>query len=235
MQDEKTSLVARLNSELNVQLADASSMRALMATVFKGFRDDKTVKQACLEAMMRGYTFQDILNKRIYAIPYGGGYSLVQSIADVRAIAMNNGQVGKSAPEYEMDGDKIVSCSVTVKRLSNGYIGEYTTTVFFDEYFKKGQPGKPSQWETKPRTMIAKVAEMHALRMAFPDHLEQAYTEEEFEGPQIVATDTVTSRAKAAQQAASSLTMGALKNNENNYANEETQDAPTYTEGAQVE
>jgi hypothetical protein len=133
------------------------------------------IKQACLEAMMRGYSFQDILSKKIYAIPYGNGYSLVQSISDVRAIAMRSGQAGKSAPEYEMDGNKIVSCTITVKRRINDFVGDYTATVYFDEYNK----GKDN-WATKPRTMIAKVAEMHALRMAFPEELSQAYVEEEF-------------------------------------------------------
>lgn len=176
-QSTQVSIISQANRELSAQLADPAIMRALVATTFKGFRDEQVVRQACLEAMMRGYSFKDILQKKIYAIPFGAGYSLVQAIADVRAIAMRNGQIGKDAPIYEDDENgKIISCSVTVKRLVQGHIGEYTATVFFSEYDKK-----KDNWVTKPRTMIAKVAEMHALRMAFPDELSEAYVEEEFE------------------------------------------------------
>lgn len=180
MNEEKkeVSIVLKANKELSQQVSDPSVMRALTATTFKGFKDEKIVKQACLEAMMRGYTFQDILNKKIYAIPFGAGYSLVQSISDVRAIAMRSGQVGKDAPVYEEKDGKIITCTVTIKRKVGDYIGDYTATVYFSEYTK----GKDN-WATKPHTMIAKVAEMHALRMAFPEELSQAYVEEEFDKP----------------------------------------------------
>ena len=55
-------------------------------------------------------------------------------------------------------------------------MGDYTATVYFDEYTK----GR-DLWKSKPRTMIAKVAEMHALRMAFPEQMEKHYVEEEFD------------------------------------------------------
>lgn len=173
---ENKSIIALANKELDIQLSDSSVMRALIATTFNGFRDQLIVKQACLEAMMRGYSFQDILSKKIYAIPFKGSYALVQSIADVRAIAMKSGQVGKSEPIYvEDDKGNIVSCSVTVKKKIGDTIGEYTAKVFFNEY-NTGY----NQWKLKPRTMIAKVAEMHANRMAFPEVLHQSYIEGEF-------------------------------------------------------
>ena len=65
---------------------------------------------------------------------------------------------------------------ITVKRKINEYIGEYSATVYFSEY----NTGK-QQWVKKPRTMIAKVAEMHALRKACPEELSQSYTEEEIQ------------------------------------------------------
>lgn len=175
MSKEK-SLIAQLNNELNKQLTDASVVRALLATTFKGFKNEKLVRQACLEAMMRGYSFEDLLNKKVYAIPYGNGYNLVQSIADARAVAMKGGQVGKSAPIFEDDDEgRIKTCTITIKRKVNEYVGDYTATVYFDEY----NTGK-NNWAKMPRTMIAKVAEMHALRMAFPEELAQSYVEEEF-------------------------------------------------------
>lgn len=199
------SIVLSANRELSAQTSDPAAMRALIQTVFKGFKDEKTVRQACLEAMMRGYSFQDIVNKKIYAIPFGSGYSLVQAIADVRAIAMRSGQVGKSAPEYEETADgKILSCSVTVKRRVDGYVGDYTATVYFDEYNK----GKDN-WASKPRTMIAKVAEMHALRMAFPEELSQSYVEEEFDKDREIIVSQER-RVASAKSESGSLTMGGM-------------------------
>ncbi len=212
MNETKQSIVLAANKELSAQTSDPSAMRALIATVFKGFRDEKIVRQACLEAMMRGYSFQDIVNKKIYAIPFGGGYSLVQSINDVRAIAMRSGQVGKKAPEFLEDNEgKLVSCTVTVLRRVDGYVGEYTATVFFEEYNK----GKDN-WLNKPRTMISKVAEMHALRMAFPEELWQAYVEEEFDKESIPAEPKIEDRMKKAYEEIESLKIGNFEKKEEN-------------------
>ena len=176
MGDNNKSLVASVNSELQMQLKDPAAMRALIATTFRGFKNETTVKQACMEAMMRGYSFQDLVKKKIYAIPYGEGYSLVQSISDVRAKAMSTGvYMGKSEPVFKMDAEKIISCTITVKKLIQGHVGEFTAVAHFAEY----STGKQN-WASKPHTMISKVAEMHALRMAFPDELSQSYVEEEF-------------------------------------------------------
>jgi hypothetical protein len=224
MNNEK-SLVVAANRELSAQTSDPSVMRALTATIFKGFRDEKIVKQACLEAMMRGYSFQDIINKKIYAIPFGSGYSLVQSISDVRSIAMESGQVGKSAPEFEERDGKIFSCTITVKRKVADYIGDYTATVYFDEYNK----GKDN-WLNKPRTMIAKVAEMHALRMAFPEKLSQAYVEEEFEN------DERKIEAKVGAES-ESMKMGnfiKLSQPKNDEKNKEGKDSNEHAEGGAV-
>src|SRR4030042_5304087 len=141
------------------------------------------MKQAITEGMIRGFKFKDFLDKNVYAIPYSSGYSLVTSVDYARKVAQNSGLVGKNEPVFETDGDKIVSCSVTVQKKSkiDGYVGDFTAKVYFSEYYKAGKNGYPSLWDTKPRTMIAKVAEMHALRMACPEELAKAYVEEEIE------------------------------------------------------
>jgi len=56
-----------------------------------------------------------------------------------------------------------------------GYVGDFTAQVDFKEYTK----GR-DLWLSKPRTMISKVAEMHALRKACPDDLAGLYGEDEF-------------------------------------------------------
>jgi len=183
--NNEITIVQEANQELAKQTKDPATIRALMATTFKGFKSEQLVRQACLEALLNGYTFQDLVQKKVYAIPFGDAYSLVQSIDDVRATAMASGQIGKSAPVFEENADgSVKSCTVTVKRKVGDTIGDYTATVYFAEYYKAGRTynGKyvPSMWDTKPRTMIAKVTEMHALRMAFPEKLSKAYIEDEF-------------------------------------------------------
>jgi len=171
----KESQIEIIKGEINNELATAETANALLATTFKGF-SAPLMKQAIMEGMLRGFTFKDFLEKNVYAIPYGQGYSLVTSIDFARKIAMRSGLVGKSEPRFVEKDGKIESCSVTIKRAANGVIGEYTSTVYFDEYNTKR-----NQWVSKPHTMIAKVAEVHALRSAFPEEMAKNYVEEEMQ------------------------------------------------------
>lgn len=185
--------IIEIQKEIKQELANKAVMEALVTTTFKGL-ETKNVFLAIQEGMMRGFVFKDFLEKNIYAIPFGGGYSLVTSIDYARKVGMKNGVVGVSAPTYEEDiNKKIVSCTITVKRKVGEYIGEYSATVYFDEYNTKR-----NQWVSKPRTMIAKVAEMHALRKACPEELSQAYSEEEKEKDvePAVVIDVTTHKAK---------------------------------------
>lgn len=181
-----------IRKDIERQIADPETAKALIETTFKGLAPE-TMKKAILEGVIRGYTFKDFLEKNIYAIKYGDGYSLVTSVDNNRKIGMKSGIIGTSAPVYEMSDEKTacgipkpISCTITVKRkIDANSIGEFTAQVFFDEYYKEGKTWngeyKPSMWDQKPRTMIAKVAEMHALRKACPEELAQAYIEEEFQ------------------------------------------------------
>jgi hypothetical protein len=181
--------IIKIQEEINTQIANKEVMSALVSTTFKGL-EVGLIKRAIMEGMMRGFEFKDFLEKNVYAIPFKGGYSLVTSIDYARKIGMRSGVVGKSAPVYQEDANnKIISCTVTIKKSVNGVIGDFTAMVFFGEY----NTGK-NQWVSKPRTMIAKVAEMHALRMACPEELSQSYSEEEVEKEhEIVAVSVDTS------------------------------------------
>lgn len=210
-------LVERINTTLNRELADPKTVGALLATTFKGL-DATKMKQALMEGMIRGFEFRDFLVKDIYAIPFAAGYSLMTSIDHARKRGMRSDVLGVGEPTYGMttDGKKIEWCAITIKRLVKGHIGEFTAKVYFDEYYKAGYNGKPSLWDTKPRTMIAKVAEMHALRKACPEELSHIYVEEEFESE--VAKSN---RYTEAKSKGSALTMGNLLNNGNNKKQEE--------------
>lgn len=180
------SKVALIKAEINRQLADPETAKSLVDVTFKGL-EIAVAKRAMLEGMMRGFSFTDFLEKNVYAIPYGGTYSLVTSIDYSRKIGAKSGIVGVDAPKYVMEGGKVVSCSVTVKkRFPDGYIGEFTAEPDFKEY----STGK-NLWASKPKTMIAKVAEMHALRKACPEELAQAYVEEEVEKPETIQATAI--------------------------------------------
>jgi hypothetical protein len=164
-----------ITKEINNELEKIEIQKVLLSTTFKGL-SIASMKTAMFEGMSRGFTFKDFLEKNVYAIPFKDNYSLITSIDYARKIGMRSGIVGVSAPTYEEKEGQIINCSVTVKRKVGEYVGEYTAMVYFSEY-STGY----NLWKTKPRTMIAKVAEMHALRKACPEELSQAYVEEEME------------------------------------------------------
>lgn len=166
--------IQTVNKEIAENFSNQETANALLATTFKGL-NVVVAKEAMLNGMLQGFTFENFLKKDVYAIGYGQSYSLVTSIDWSRKTASRAGLAGKDAPVYQFD-DKgnIMSCSITVYKIVDGVRCPFTALVFFKEY----TTGK-NLWASKPMTMIAKVAEMHALRMAFPEELSQAYVEEE--------------------------------------------------------
>ena len=169
--------IIEIKKEVAQELSNPETINALVSTTFKGLSVDN-VKKAITEGIMRGFKFNDFLEKNVYAIPFKDGYSLVTSVDFARKIGMRSGIVGTSAPQYQEKDGQVIACTVTVKRKVNDYIGEYSATAYFSEY----NTGR-NLWTTKPRTMIAKVAEMHALRKACPEELSQSFVEEEMELP----------------------------------------------------
>jgi hypothetical protein len=170
--------IIKIQQEVELELSNKQTLQTLVATTFKGL-SETNVKQAMVEGMLRGFAFKDCLEKNVYAISYGSTYNLVTSIDYARKIGMRSGVVGKSAPKFEEDQRGTpVSCTITIQRKlpHSDTIGDFTATVYMAEY----STGR-NLWATKPRTMLAKVAEMHALRMACPEELSQSYVEEEMQ------------------------------------------------------
>lgn len=202
--EKKKSLpvVVEIEREIKKELGDKDTLNALLENTFKEIKNPALVKQALMAGMLRGFKFKDFLEKNVYALQYGNTFSLVTGIDYSRKVAMRSGLAGKSAPTYKVDEmvDDL-TCSITVKRNVGGVIGEYTATVYFKEYYagNKNPDGsvktnsygamKPNLWDTKPRTMIAKVAEMHALRSAFPEEMAQHYVEEEMVRENVIVLD----------------------------------------------
>jgi hypothetical protein len=169
-----------IQEEVKKELANPEVYNALLKTTFKGLSEDN-MKLAITDGIIRGFDFKDFRERNVYAISYGNTYSLVTSIDYARKIGAKSGVVGEDEPVYtqEKEGEKDLglACSMTVhKMFANGHIGDFKAKVYFNEY----STGR-NLWVSKPRTMIAKVAEMHALRKACPEELAQNYVEEEME------------------------------------------------------
>lgn len=169
---DQTKSISVVNKEISKELTDPHIVTALLKTTFPGF-DEKMMRQAIFEGMIRGFQFKNFLQKDVYAIKYGDKYSLITSIDYARKMAKD---VWLSRAEYEMDGTTIVSCTVTAYRRIGKDVAQYPATVFFDEYTTN-----KNLWTSKPKHMIMKVATMHALRAAVPQELAKLYTEEEFD------------------------------------------------------
>lgn len=99
----------------------------------------------------------------------------VTSIDGYRIIAHRTGYFdGVDEPEYKYINNKLYSC--TIKVYKKGSSHAFAATVKFDEYNTSKQ-----MWAKMPETMIAKVAEAHALRKAFPQDLSGIYTTDEMD------------------------------------------------------
>lgn len=175
----QTQEIQKYQEEVTRELANPEIVKTLIATTFKGL-DEANVKLAIVEGMIRGFKFKDFLDRNVYAIPFKNHntgqqtYSLITSIDYARKIGARSGVIGKSEPIFEEKEGRIITCGVTIKRRVGNDIGEFSSKVYFEEYSTKRD-----LWTSKPRTMIAKVAEMHALRMACPEEMSQVYVEEE--------------------------------------------------------
>lgn len=175
---ENKNQIIEYKKEIANLVSNQQVFTSLLQITFNGLSKENAL-QAMLEGRMTGFSLQNFLQKDVYAIPFKAGYSLVTSIDYARKIGQKNGVCGKTAPKYIENDNKIISCEITIKKLVQGIVGDFTALVYFDEYYKSNKFGN-SLWDTKPRTMIAKVAEMHALRMACPEELGKAYIEEEY-------------------------------------------------------
>lgn len=129
--------------------------------------------------MMARRTRLDPLLKQLYFIKYGSGApSYVTSIDSYRIIAhRTNAFAGVDLPIYDYDNSgRLTHAAITVYKIVQGQKFGFSAKVKFSEY----TTGK-NQWATKPETMIAKVAEAHALRKAFPQDLNGVYTQDEMD------------------------------------------------------
>lgn len=111
--------------------------------------------------------------------------------------ARSNQYAGVSEPEFGEDvtcnlgGIDITYpkwCKVTVKKLVNNTIVEFTAKEYWLENYataSKESITPNTMWKKRPYGQIAKCAEAQALRKAFPEIISQHVTAEEMEGKDI--------------------------------------------------
>ncbi len=121
--------------------------------------------------------------RQIYLIKLGGRSTIVLSIDAYRLIAQRTGLYAGITPAiYVFDEDgKILSATITVKKLVQGHVCEFSGTALFSEHNRPGRADKKSLWDSMPATMLEKCAEAKALRKAFPEELSGYYTKDEME------------------------------------------------------
>lgn len=143
-------------------------------SIFGGEKpDDSTMYFVLSQAKAAG--IDPRVPRQIYAIPFKDKrtgdvtWQVIIGIEGLVTIAENTGTYGGTTkPDYEFDEeDKPVNCTVGVHKVVHGVPLISYQTVYFSEYAKTGTSNRPSMWETKPLTMLKKVAHAHALRATF--------------------------------------------------------------------
>ncbi|MED0738950.1 phage recombination protein Bet [Aneurinibacillus thermoaerophilus] len=170
-------------------------------TVAKGATDDE-LDEFLYYAQARGL---DPMLKQIYLIirstrnPQTGLYenkaTIQTSIEGLRMIAARTGYHAGTEREvlYDENG-KIKGATARVYR--SDWKVPATETVSFWEYAQRGRDGQVAGlWATKPETMIKKVAEAAALRLAFPAELGGMYEFSEMDAAEGEIITDVTPRS----------------------------------------
>lgn len=128
----------------------------------------------------------DPFSRQIYSMAYGGRRSVVISIDGARLIAERSGRYQGQTPQEWCGADGIWrDVWLRNEPPSAARIGVYRSGNPHPTYavanFKAYRPAKSSMWDKMPELMISKVAEMLALRKAFPHDLSGLYSHEEME------------------------------------------------------
>ena len=107
-------------------------------------------------------------------------------------IVMNaKGDVKEREGSFKLPNETVVGGWAKVFRRDKK--NDIYDSVSFEEYAGRDKNGNiNSMWRSKPGTMIQKVAEVHALRKAFPERLSGMYIEDEMGKSQVISTMEMT-------------------------------------------
>lgn len=144
---------------------------------------DKMIALAIDYCKSKGW---DVMAKPVYILSFSGKEQIVPSIAQYRTTAARTGNYGGiDAPTYEIEGNAIIACHVTVYRIIGGQ-----RCAFVGSCYSEMQK-QTTTWKQMPRRMYAIRAESDALRKAFPEELGSEATFEELDAMQKEAQDAV--------------------------------------------
>ena len=133
----------------------------------------------------------DPFTKEIHLVRYGSTYATIIGIQGMRGRAADTGlHAGTDAPRFDLQpdgafktmaqlsasGKKPITCTVAVYKLLGSTRVPFEATVLYNEFAQKN-----GKWSQMPFNMIAKVAESHALRKAFPRQINGLYIDEEMQ------------------------------------------------------
>ena len=153
----------------------------------------------------------DPFAKQIHAVKRwtknGEVMSIQVGIDGYRLIAHRTGKcAGITDAEFvQKDDSKFPeSAKVTVRKIVEGHLCEFTATAYWEEYYNEKQG---YMWRQRPKGQLGKCAEALALRKAFPNELSGLYTPEEMERAETldaideeIATKPVIDYAKQGEQ-----------------------------------
>lgn len=163
-------------NEITTQAEMTKEQLALIkATIAKNATDDE-LKLFLYQAKRLQL---DPLSKQIYFVKYGNNPgSVIIAIDGFRLVAHRTGKLS-GIKRGAMFNDQGVLIGGWAEVYRNDWTHPAREEVPLSEYFKTGN----KTWEQMPETMIKKVAEAAALRMAFPSDLSGVYESSEMPEP----------------------------------------------------
>jgi len=171
-------------------------LELIRRTVAQGATDDE-LKLFLYDCQRRG---AHPLDRLVHFSKRGGKYTPITSIDFMRTRAHATGQcAGIDDAIFSGDqGSDEFQATVSVKRIVQGIVCDFTATARWSEYFPGDQQG--FMWKKMPHTMLGKCAEGLALRKGFPQELAGLYAREEMDqaGPPTLDEEIGTLRVNPA-------------------------------------
>lgn len=208
-QNERQAVAVIKTTIPSLMMSEEELMKVLAASIYPGAKPEsiKLVIGYCRAGQL------DPLQKPVHIVPmsvkvraierdakdtYEWRDVIMPGVGLYRTQASRSGEcMGVSEPEFGPDvefkyGDQTItvpkSCRVTVKRLVQGHIVEFTAVELWEEnYATAGRDtiAPNAMWKKRKYGQLAKCSEAQALRKAFPEFVGAAATAEELEGKTI--------------------------------------------------
>lgn len=236
----------------NTNEIDQHVWSALKNSLYTGAKDEsiKMVLDYCKAAKL------DPLQKPVHIVPMRVKNSLTDKyeykdvvmagVGLYRIQAARSQQyAGVSEPEFGEDvrcklgGVDITYpkwCKVTVKKIVNNTIVEFTAKEYWIENYAtaKESLAPNTMWKKRPYGQLAKCAEAQALRKAFPEIISQQPTAEEMEGKTLYEFDNEPKNITPKAQTLSARLDDFIVNSEENAINLKEVSASEYVELAEL-